>query len=245
MYEMNAARTEASPKEPDSSHIDETPPSHCFPIAESGESTVKRYQKMIHYKSPIPKTRLTRALLTDNVCDERKLQVHLSKLLQDKRKESAKLRHKISSFAHLQETKRRGWNKMDEQQLNKLNLPQISSGNQMLESASLTEIYKKPQNTAMESFTVPLLPVMVGEDEQKIVEYDKQIFITRLPNIARLTTRQRKRYNGYKGSHLLEGQKAIQDRRFQQLSNSLSERKSASPPKKAPFFITKRSLTYL
>lgn len=86
---------------------------------------------------------------------------------------------------------------------------------------------------------------MVGDDVQKIVEYNRQIFITRLPNIARLTTRQKTRYDGYKGCRLLETQTAVEDNRFQQLSNLLSERKSASEPKKTPSYFTKRSLTYM
>ena len=106
-------------------------------------------------------------------------------------------------------------------------------------------MYRKPQNIQIEEFTVPLLPVMVGDDEQKIVEYDKQIFVTRLPNVARLTSRQMTRYNNYKGAELLQEREAVKDKRFQQLSNALSERKSASRPKKSPFLFTTRSLTYL
>jgi len=86
---------------------------------------------------------------------------------------------------------------------------------------------------------------MVGEDMQKIVEYNNQIFITRLPTVERLTTRQMRRYNGYKGSHLLENKKALQDKRFKRLSDALSERKSATKIKfSKPFFMT-RSLTYM
>lgn len=93
---------------------------------------------------------------------------------------------------------------------------------------------------------MPLLPVMTGDDVQKIVEYDKQIFITRLPNIVRLNTRQKTRYDGYKGCRLLEERNAVRDTRFEKLSHALSERKSATTEaKKTSFFFTKRSLTYL
>lgn len=85
----------------------------------------------------------------------------------------------------------------------------------------------------------------VGEEDQKIVEYEQKIFLTRLPNIERLTTRQMKRYDGYKGSRLLEEKKALQDKRCQLLLDSLSERKSASEPKKRKSFFLTRSLTFI
>jgi len=54
-----------------------------------------------------------------------------------------------------------------------------------------------------------------------------------------------RRYNGYKGSRLLEDKKALQDKRFKRLSDALSERKSATEIKSSkPFFMT-RSLTYM
>ena len=41
----------------------------CFPISEFGVSNKTNYaKKFFNYKSPIPKTKLTRALLTENVC---------------------------------------------------------------------------------------------------------------------------------------------------------------------------------
>lgn len=96
------------------------------------------------------------------------------------------------------------------------------------------------------NFTVPLVQVHVGEEDQKIIECDEKIFLTKLPNIERLNTRQMNRYDNYKGSRLLVDKKALQDKRCQLLLNSLSERKSASQPKKkaSSFFLT-RSLTYL
>lgn len=115
------------------------------------------------------------------------------------------------------------------------------------------QIYRRAQNEKPEEnvFSVPLLPVIVGEDDETIIEYDSQIFITKLPNVARLSTRQMKRYNGYKGTRLLEGDTIMKDVRFQGLSDSLSENKEvvarvrSKKKKKEPFFLTKRSLTYM
>ncbi|KAF6040766.1 hypothetical protein EB796_000930 [Bugula neritina] len=211
----------------------------------TGETSYAARNKMLPYKSPVPRTKLTKTLLTDNVNDERKLQVYLERLLRDRRKQSAKMRQQLTAFENHQDSKKRLWSRRDELQLSRLNLPQIQLGKTTLKSVTLEEIYRKPKNLKTAEFTVPLLPVMVGEDMQKIVEYNKQIFITRLPTVERLTTRQMRRYNGYKGSRLLEDKKALQDKRFKRLSDALSERKSATEIKSSkPFFMT-RSLTYM
>lgn len=44
-----------------------------FTYVDAGETNKQAGpQRMVNYKSPIPKTKLTRALLTDNVCGEYK-----------------------------------------------------------------------------------------------------------------------------------------------------------------------------
>ncbi|KAF6030320.1 hypothetical protein EB796_011370 [Bugula neritina] len=94
---------------------------------------------MLPYKSPVPRTKLTRTLLTDNVNDERKLQVYLERLLRDRRKQSAKMRQQLTAFENHQDSKKRLWSRTDELQLSRLNLPQIQLGKTTLKSVTLEE----------------------------------------------------------------------------------------------------------
>lgn len=89
-------------------------------------------------------------------------------------------------------------------------------------------------------FAVPLCPVMVGEEERKIVEHNSTIFLTRLPTLLKLSTPQKHRYDRYKGTRLLQD-KTVMDKRFESLYDSLSERKSASKPAKRKLYLARAS----
>lgn len=98
--------------------------------------------------------------------------------------------------------------------------------------SSLLQLYQAPKNLEIKQVAVPLLPKMIGDVQTNIVEFNRHTYITKLPTIVELSSRQKRRYDRYRGTKLLQDRNAVLDERFQMLSAALAERKSASVKKR-------------
>ena len=55
-----------------------------------------------------------------------------------------------------------------------------------------------PEHVDKQKMTVPLLPVMYGDTEPKIVEYKSHTYLTKQPTVYELNPYQQERYDKYR-----------------------------------------------
>ena len=60
------------------------------------------------------------------------------------------------------------------------------------------KVYKTPENLSRTPVSVPLLPVMYGETEPRIIEYKNHTYLTKQPAVYQLHPSQQRRYDRYK-----------------------------------------------
>ncbi|KAL8579367.1 hypothetical protein ACOMHN_026732 [Nucella lapillus] len=198
-------------------------------------------------KHALPKTRLTNAILYENVSQGRHLDMKLAVLQHDKHKSSFSMDLNKRAFVAQQDRKRHKWKREDEVRIAAMNLPSFSPvgdkpsstvpGRKTAMGSSSLRGHRRPSvetiyhmsgnegraESAADTGRKPLLPMMkIRRERTEIVSHQDKVFVTKLPSVVEVDQHKLNVHNAYRGKSLLDRGVPSRDDRFRRLHTTLS-----------------------
>ncbi|XP_045215021.1 uncharacterized protein LOC123565076 [Mercenaria mercenaria] len=187
----------------------------------------------------LPKTRLSQAILYENVSYRRQLSMKMDSMQKDRLRNAQVLESNMRAFRQTQKRKQQKWKRVDEIRLSNMNLPCVHLKSEEERPKSGKIMYRmsefKPEGEKQES-PQPVLPKMnltVRREQTEIITHREKTFMTRFPEIINIDQALLDRHNNYCGKHLLEDGGSGQDGRFSRFVGALSPAKV--DPNEYPF----------
>ena len=181
----------------------------------------------------LPKTRLSQAILYENVSYERQLAMKMNTMKVDRSRNIAVLDSNVRAFKQAQKKKQHNWKRLDEVRLQNMNLPVVNLSSENDRPKSCKIMYRmnefKPEGERAEVPT-PVLPKMnltVHREQTEIITHRDKTFMTRFPEVIEIDPKLLDRHNNYCGKSLLEGGSG-RDKRFHKFLSVLSPAKVES-----------------
>lgn len=175
----------------------------------------------------LPKTRLSQAILYENVSYARQLSMKMNSLKTDRARNVAVLDSNVRAFMQGQKKKQQKWKRLDEVRLSNMNLPCVNLASENERPKSCKIMYRmnefKPDGDKPEQPT-PVLPKMnltVHREQTEIITHRDKTFMTRFPELIEIDPTLLERHNRYCGKTLLEGVSS-RDNRFHKFLGALS-----------------------
>ena len=175
----------------------------------------------------LPKTRLSQAILYENVSYERQLAMKMNTIKVDRSRNIAVLDSNVRAFKQTQKKKQHKWKRLDEERLQNMNLPVVNLSSESERPKSCKIMYRmnefKPEGERADVPT-PVLPKMnltVHREQTEIITHRDKTFMTRFPEVIEIDPKLLDRHNNYCGKSLLEGGSRI-DKRFHKFMKVLS-----------------------
>ena len=179
----------------------------------------------------LPKTRLSQAILYENVSYRRQLGMKMDSMRKDRLRNAQVLESNMRAFRQTQKRKQEKWRRVDEIRLSSMNLPCVHLGNESERPQSCKIMYRisefKPEGEKAET-PAPILPKMnltVIREQTEIITHREKTFMTKFPEIIEYDQKLIDQYNNYCGKKLLEDGGSGRDARFNRFINSLSPAK--------------------
>ncbi|KAK7113432.1 uncharacterized protein [Littorina saxatilis] len=194
-------------------------------------------------KHALPKTRLTNAILYENVSQGRHLEMKLAGLQHSKHRSSFTMDLNKRAFMAQQDRKHHKWKRDDEVRISAMNLPSLSPVGDKLGSnpdgratgmrsvlnrkPSLKTIYHMSgtdgRAESAEPGRKPLLPMMkIRRERTEIVSHHDKVFVTKLPAVVEVDADKLHEHNTYRGKDLMDRGMPSRDERFRRLHTTLS-----------------------
>lgn len=179
----------------------------------------------------LPKTRLSQAILYENVSYRRQLAMKMESMHTDRIRNAQVLESNMRAFRQTQKRKQQKWKRVDEIRLSNMNLPCIHLKSEAERPKSSKIMYRmsefKPDGERPEG-PAPVLPKMnltVRREQTEIITHREKTFMTRFPEIINIDQALLDRHNGYCGKKLLQAGGSEQDVRFSRFVGALSPAK--------------------
>ncbi|KAH3872182.1 uncharacterized protein LOC127868699 [Dreissena polymorpha] len=184
-------------------------------------------------RQTLPKTRLSQAILYENVSYSRQLAMKMESMRKDRLKYAQVLESNMRAFRQSQQRKQQKWKRVDEIRLSNMNLPCVHLKNEGERPKSCKIMYRmsefKPDHGKPDSRS-PVLPNMklhmtVVREQTEIITHREKTFMTKFPEIIEYEPQVINKYNSYCGKLLLEEGSSGRDGRFNRFINCLSPAK--------------------
>ena len=179
----------------------------------------------------LPKTRLSQAILYENVSYTRQLSMKMESMKRDRMRNAQVLDSNRRAFQQAQKRKQNKWKKLDEIRLSNMNLPCVNLGSETERPKSCKIMYRmaefKPEGEKPEPMK-PVLPKMnlsVRREQTEIITHREKTFMTKFPEVIEIDPKLLNRHNSYCGKELLEDGGSGRDARFYRFVNALSPAK--------------------
>lgn len=176
----------------------------------------------------LPKTRLSQAILYENVSYRRQLAMKMESMRKDRLRNAQVLDSNMRAFRQTQKRKQQKWKRLDEIRLSNMNLPCVHLKSEEERPKSCRIMYRmnefKPEGERPE-LPAPVLPKMnltVRREMTEIITHRDKTFMTRFPEIINIDQGLLDRHNNYCGKHLIENGGSMHDGRFSRFVGSLS-----------------------
>ncbi|XP_052784974.1 uncharacterized protein LOC128220567 [Mya arenaria] len=176
----------------------------------------------------LPKTRLSQAILYENVSYRRQLDMKMTSMRQDRLRNAQVLDSNMRAFRQAQKRKQQKWKRLDEVRLSNMNFPCVHMSNESERPKSCKIMYRmsefKPEGEKAETPS-PILPKMnltVLREQTEIITHREKTFMTKFPEIIEYDQKLIDRYNNYCGKKFLEDGGSGRDARFHRFIKSLS-----------------------
>lgn len=178
-------------------------------------------------RQSLPKTRLSQAILYENVSYARQLRMKMDSLRQDRSRNIAVLDSNVRAFMQSQKKKQQKWKRLDEVRLANMTLPVVNLASESERPKSCKILYRmnefRPEGEKQEHPT-PVLPKMnltVHREQTEIISHRDKTFMTRFPELIEIDPTLLEKHNRYCGKALLEGGSG-RDNRFHKFLSALS-----------------------
>lgn len=176
----------------------------------------------------LPKTRLSQAILYENVSYRRQLGMKLESMKKDRFRNAQVLDSNMRAFKQTQERKKQKWKRLDEIRLANMNFPCMNYRSESERPKSGKVMYRMnefhPEGEKSETMS-PILPKMnltIRREQTEIMTHREKTFMTKFPEIIEYDQKLIDKYNSYCGKHLLEAGGSGRDCRFHRFMDSLS-----------------------
>lgn len=179
----------------------------------------------------LPKTRLSQAILYENVSYRRQLAMKMDSMRKDRLRNAQVLDSNMRAFRQTQKRKQQKWKRVDEIRLSNMNLPCVHLKSEEERPKSCKIMYRmsefKPEGdkSDLPSPVLPKMNLTVRREQTEIITHREKTFMTRFPEIIHIDQALLDRHNNYCGKHLLEDGGSGLDGRFSRFVDSLSPAK--------------------
>ncbi|KAL4239929.1 hypothetical protein ACF0H5_000726 [Mactra antiquata] len=182
-------------------------------------------------RKSLPKTRLSQAILYENVSYRRQLAMKMESMQKDRLRNAQVLESNMRAFRQSQARKQQKWKRVDEIRLSNMNLPCVHLNSEEERPKSCKIMYRmsefKPE-AEKSDHPSPVLPKMnltIRREQTEIITHREKTFMTRFPEIINIDQELLDRHNNYCGKHLLEEGGFHRDGRFGRFIGALSPAK--------------------
>ncbi|KAK3612414.1 hypothetical protein CHS0354_032014 [Potamilus streckersoni] len=180
----------------------------------------------------LPKTRLSQAILYENVSQRRQLGMKYEAIKTNKSRNLLALDFNRRAFQMLQERKRHKWKKDDELRVANMNLPVISvDSGRPVSSKVIYHLSEYKLGQEKQEPQVPLLPKMqasLRREQTEIISHREKTFMTKIPEVIEMDPKLLERHNTYCGKSFLDEGHAGKDNRFSKFITMLQPAKISS-----------------
>ncbi|XP_023933251.1 uncharacterized protein LOC106156427 [Lingula anatina] len=184
-----------------------------------------RIQHYLSVRHALPKTKIHRAILSDNAGQDRRLDMTVSHLSSTQKRNRFFHEQNIRTFLNRQKRKQNKWRREDNVRVASMNLPTYTYSEAKERPRGMETVYHNPRYSSTSDhgkIHVPLSPrVQLPRERTEIVLYRDKTVVTKFPTVVDLDPKTMERYEKYRGKDYLVRGVPAQDERFGKLATSL------------------------